>query len=73
MNDNGRANVNGETGRKGEAPLTIDHYNPVDVAMRETIGTTFLGLLALVLLIALLRSQARNRRLLRQVAGDGEG
>ncbi|MDX1687289.1 MAG: hypothetical protein R3248_04835 [Candidatus Promineifilaceae bacterium] len=65
--------MNGETGRKGEAPLTIDHYNPVDVAMRETIGTTLLGVVALILLIALLRSQARNRKLLGQLAGDGEG
>ena len=73
MDDNGEANVNGEAGRKGETPLTIDHYNPVDVAMRETVGTSFLGLLALILLIALLRSQARNRELLQKLAGDGEG
>jgi len=63
--------VNGETRSIDEAPLTVDHYNPVDVTLGEVIGTTFLGLLALLLLIALLRSQARNRELMRRRAAEG--
>lgn len=38
------------------------HYNPVNVG--EAVGTLFLGILALVLLVALLRAQAHNRKLL---------
>lgn len=53
------------------APSTVEHYNPVTVTVSEAVGTSFLGLLALILLIALLRSQARNRELLRQIAGEG--
>ena len=40
------------------------HYNPVTI--NEALGTTFLGLMCLVLLVALLRSEARHRRLLRE-------
>lgn len=39
----------------------IHHYNPVHV--QETIGTIFLGILAIILLIALLRSRARVQQL----------
>ena len=39
------------------------HYNPVTV--EEGVGTFFLGVLCLALLIALLRSEARYRRLVR--------
>ncbi|HTP09537.1 MAG TPA: hypothetical protein VMP08_14880 [Anaerolineae bacterium] len=35
--------------------------------VKETIGVTFLGLLTIFLLIALLRAQARNRELLIQL------
>jgi len=38
------------------------HYNPVHV--QDTVGTIILGVITLVLLIALLRSQARNRKLI---------
>ena len=36
--------------------------------VKETIGVIFLGVLALILLVALLRAQARNRELLQQLA-----
>jgi hypothetical protein len=48
----------------------IGHYNPVSVS--DTVGTLILGLFALLLLIALLRSQGRNRRLLVQLAEKGQ-
>ena len=44
------------------------NYNPVMVTSNDTIGTLLLGILALILLIALLRAQARNRRLLAKLA-----
>jgi hypothetical protein len=43
----------------------VGHYNPVTVS--DTVGTMLLGVIALVLLIALLRAQARNRSLLAQL------
>lgn len=57
--------------RRDDLPLTIRHYNPVRVTVGEAIGTILLGLLAILLLLALLRSQARNRELLRRLAGEG--
>ncbi len=45
-------------------------YSPVNVHANETIGSVFLGILALVLLIAFLRAEARNRRLQSQLAGE---
>lgn len=42
----------------------VYHYNPV--APQELIGTTFLGVIVIILLIALLRSQARVRTLLQE-------
>ena len=42
------------------------HYNPVSV--NDTVGAVVLGVLALVLLLALLRAQARYRELLEQVS-----
>jgi hypothetical protein len=41
-----------------------NHYNPVQVDVREATGTAFLGILALILLIALLYAQWQNRKLL---------
>jgi hypothetical protein len=46
----------------------IGHYNPVRVS--DTVGTLILGLIGLILLIALLRSHARNRKLLAQLAAQ---
>lgn len=43
-------------------------YSPVNVHANETIGSVFLGIVALVLLIAFLRAEARNRRLQSQLA-----
>jgi hypothetical protein len=42
----------------------VYHYNPVEP--RELVGTSFLGVLVIILLFALLRSQARVRDLLQQ-------
>ncbi len=43
-----------------------DTFSPVTVS--EMIGTIALGLLSLILIFALLRSQARNRKLLEKLA-----
>ena len=40
----------------------------VDVTMRDTLGVMILGVLALILLVALLRAQARNRALIAQLS-----
>ena len=48
------------------SPERWSHYNPVTV--HEGLGTIILGIVSLVLLIALLRAEARNRRLLREHA-----
>lgn len=45
------------------------NYNPVTVTINEAAGVLVLGVLALILLMALLRSQARHRKLLAQLAG----
>lgn len=63
--------MSGDNGRRDEQSLTIKHYNPVDVSVGEAIGTIMIGLVALFLLIALLRSQARNRKLLHRLAREG--
>jgi hypothetical protein len=44
------------------------HYNPVKVI--DTVGSAFLGILAIILLVALLRAQARNRALLTELLED---
>ncbi len=46
------------------------HYNPVKTT--DTVGAMFLGLLAILLLIALLRSQALNRKLIARLAQHDE-
>jgi hypothetical protein len=43
-------------------------YNPVEVI--DTVGSIFLGILAVILLVALLRAQARNRALLAELLED---
>lgn len=45
------------------------NYNPVTVTVSESVGILILGMLALMLLVSLLRSQARHRKLLAQLAG----
>jgi hypothetical protein len=47
-----------------------EQFNPVQVS--DSVGAIFLGLLALILLGALLRAQARNRRLLIQLVDMDE-
>jgi len=44
----------------------IGHYNPVNVT--DTMGVIMLGTIAIILLAALLRTMARNRRLIAQLA-----
>lgn len=44
-------------------------YNPVTVTISEATGVVMLGILAITLLVALLRSQSRHRKLLAQLAG----
>jgi len=45
------------------------NYNPVTVTVSESVGILVLGVLSVMLLIALLRSQSRHRKLLAQLAG----
>lgn len=55
-----------------EEPITQrnhNHYNPVKVHAENTVGAILLGILAIMLLVALLRAQAQIRRLA-QPAGD---
>ena len=44
-------------------------YNPVTVTVSEAVGVVMLGILSITLLISLLRSQSRHRKLLAQLAG----
>lgn len=37
--------------------------NPIDVSVNNTVGALFLGVVALILLVAFLREEARNRAL----------
>jgi hypothetical protein len=53
------------SGSNGQAEV-IGNYNPVYVS--DTVGTLLLGIIAVALLIALLRAQARNRSLVAQLA-----
>ena len=41
-------------------------YSPVDWKMQDTVGALFLGILAVVFMIAWMRSEARYRRLVTQ-------
>ena len=45
------------------------NYSPVTVTVSESVGILVLGVLAVMLLISLLRSQSRHRKLLAQLAG----
>ncbi len=59
----------GEAGRKphsGDDNRT--NYSPVTVSATETGGAIFLTIIAILLLIALLRAEARNRELLIKLA-----
>ena len=48
------------------------NYNPVTVTVSESVGILVLGILAITLLVSLLRSQARYRKLLTHLAGIEE-
>jgi hypothetical protein len=56
------------TQKKGVAEHSI--YNPIHVT--DTVGVIILGVLSFIMLVALLRSQARNRELLIHVAGESD-
>lgn len=49
-----------------------DHYNPVRVEAIDTVGVIIVGILALILLVALLRAQARNRALIARLSQQSE-
>ncbi|MCA9873413.1 MAG: hypothetical protein KC441_07150 [Anaerolineales bacterium] len=57
-----------ESARTGRAIPGVSHYNPVTVDMKEVMGTAFLGILSVILLLALLLLQRQNRRLMTQLA-----
>ena len=42
------------------------NYSPVDWKMQDTVGAVFLGILAVVFMIAWMRSEARYRTLVAQ-------
>jgi hypothetical protein len=42
------------------------NYSPVTVTVDDTVGGVFLGILALILLVGWMRSEARYRKLLAQ-------
>lgn len=44
-----------------ELAMRGGNYSPVTVTNHDTVGTAFLGVLALFLLVAFLRERARNR------------
>ncbi|MEO8355423.1 MAG: hypothetical protein ABI621_05895 [Chloroflexota bacterium] len=46
------------------------NYSPVTVTMEDTVGATFLGILAVILLIGWRRAESRNRRLVKQLRTD---
>jgi len=48
------------------------HYNPISVDTKEATGTAFLGVLAIILLLALLRAQRQNRELVMKLARQEE-
>lgn len=54
-----------ETAGRGNhhRPAGYNHYNPVNIHLRNSLGTLILGILSLTLLVALLRTQARNHEL----------
>jgi hypothetical protein len=50
------------------AGLPTPHDNTVDVDVEEAVGVTILGILFFFILMAFLRSQKRERKLLREMA-----
>ena len=47
-------------------PVSPGNYSPVTVTVNDTVGSVFLGILAVILLIGWMRSEARYRILLTQ-------
>ena len=45
------------------------NYSPVTVYMEDTLGTVFLGILTLIMLIGWRRAELHNRRLMDQLRG----
>jgi hypothetical protein len=43
------------------------NYSPATVHVQDTVGATFLGILAVILLIGWRSAEARNRRLMQQL------
>ena len=51
----------------GEQAGDYDHNEQITVTVEDSVGAIFLGMLTLILLVALLRAQARNRKLAAQL------
>lgn len=47
---------------EGKPAVPPGTFNPVTVDIKETVGTVFLGIIALVLLVAWLQAEAHQRR-----------
>ena len=57
-----------EPGRETQTPsVSPGNYSPVTVTVKDSLGTIFLGILAGILLIGLVRSEERYRTLLTQM------
>jgi len=58
-------NPNLETGIESQTPsVSPGNYSPVTVTVKDSLGTIFLGVLAGILLVGLMRSEERYRTLL---------
>lgn len=57
-----------EPGIESQTPsVSPGNYSPVTVTVKDSLGTIFLGILAGILLIGLMRSEERYRTLLTQL------
>jgi hypothetical protein len=64
--ENVQTETSAEDKHRGSAPF--DNEVDVDVNVREAIGIMILGFLFFIVLMAMLRSQKRERKLLEEVA-----
>ena len=56
----------GQGEMKDELPERVENYSPVTVTLTETTGLLAMSIIALILLVALLRSQRRIQELQEQ-------
>lgn len=62
------ASANGVAPHDNAATATGMENSSVDVRVSEATGTAFLGIISLILLLAFMRSQAKIRKLTRELA-----